>query len=301
VSELRYHPIEVALRHPVRGVSRRPAVLVEGERGWGEWSPVPGYPMDAAVARRAAEEIAQHGYPKPIRNAIPVNGLVDGAVTDAVIERLRSYQCVKVKVGDAGDIDRVAALRDRLGPTVALRLDANGQWDVDTALERMHSLARYDIEFIEQPVPHLDDLARVRRRSDVPIAADECIRSRDDVEAARKLDAMDVFVVKVQTCGGITAALQWAELADVPVVVSSMLETSVGLRAGLALAAALPELPYACGLGTGDLLANDVVHETFVATDGVITLRPLELDQQRIADVALSSLPVEFLVQDEIS
>ena len=123
-------------------------------------------------------------------------------------------------------------MRDAVGPRVAVRVDANGAWDVDTAVHMIGLLARYDLEYVEQPVASLDDLARVRRRVDVPIAADECIRSLDDARRLRALDAADVIVLKQQPLGGVRAALEVAEAAGVPAVVSSMMETSVGIAAG---------------------------------------------------------------------
>ena len=157
---------------------------------------------------------------------------------------------MKVKVGDPGDLDRVAAVRAAVGPTVALRVDANGAWDVDAAVAAIGRMSVYDLELVEQPVASMEDLAAVRRRVAVPIAADECVRSVDDARALRRLAAADVVVLKVQPLGGVAAALAVADAAGVPALVTSMYETSVGLAAGLALAAALPELPYACGLGT---------------------------------------------------
>jgi O-succinylbenzoate synthase len=247
--------------------------LVEGPAGWGECSPLRGYPNDPAACRRAAEEAAQIGFPPGVRDEVPVNALVDRRDFDATA--LRAAPAVKVKVGRPGDLELVAAVRDALGPGVALRVDANGAWDVDTAVDRIKRLARYDLEFVEQPVATLHDLARVRARVAVPIAADECIRTIDDARELRARDAADVVVLKQQPLGGVRAALQVAAEAAVPAVVSSMMETSVGLAAGVALALALPELPYACGLDTLDHLAGDVVRPSLTPSDGVLRRRRL--------------------------
>jgi O-succinylbenzoate synthase len=205
-----------------------------------------------------------------VRDTVPVNALVDGPF--AVVE-VRAFPAVKVKVRDASGISLVAAVRDAVGPHVAMRVDANGAWDVDTAVAMIGRLARYDLEYVEQPVSSLDDLARVRRRVAVPVAADECIRSRDDAARLRALDAADVIVLKQQPLGGVRAALEIAATAGVPAVVSSMMETSIGIAAGLALAAALPELPYACGLATLPALAGDVTRDPLVPVDGVLRVR----------------------------
>lgn len=255
---------------------RRVVVLLEGPAGWGEWSPLPGYPADPDVCRQAAEEAATIGFPSPKRDVVTVNALVDGPDLD--IEVLRTFSAVKVKVREPSDIELVAAVRDAVGPRVALRVDANGAWSVDDALDIIARLSRYDLELVEQPVATLEDLARVRRAVAVPIAADECVRTVDDARRLRRLDAADALVVKQQPLGGVRAALQVVEEAGVPGIVTSMMETSVGIAAGLALAAALPELPYACGLATAGMHEEDVTSNPLVPTNGVLTVRAVVPD-----------------------
>jgi O-succinylbenzoate synthase len=271
--------VPVLTEHRLR-IGDRAVTLLEGPAGWGECSPLPGYPGDPAVCRAAAEEAARRGFPPPVRDAVPVNALVDGPFA---VAEVRAFPAVKVKVRDAAGIALVRAVRDAVGPDVGVRVDANGAWDVDTAVHLIGMLARYDLEYVEQPVATLEDLARVRRRVDVPIAADECIRSRDDAARLRALDAADVIVLKQQPLGGVRAALEVAESAGVPAVVSSMMETSVGIAAGLALAAALPELPYACGLATLSALAADVTREPLVPADGVLRVRSVTPDPDLLA------------------
>jgi len=246
-------------------VSRR-VVLLHGPAGWGEWSPLPGYPSDPATCRRAAEEAATVAWPAPRRSEVRVNALVPAVSPDEAAQLAAGHRDVKVKVGDAGDVDRVAAVRDAVGPHARLRVDANGAWDVETAVARIIVMAPYGLELVEQPVASIEDLATVRRRVDVPIAADECVRT---VEDARRLEA-DVLVVKVQPLGGFAATLAIIDAACLPVVVSSMLETSVGIAAGLVLAAALDDLPYACGLGAPAL---DIVADPLVPIDGLLRVR----------------------------
>jgi o-succinylbenzoate synthase len=271
--------VPVLTEHRLR-IGDRAVVLLGGPAGWGECSPLPGYPADPAVCRRAAEEAALHGFPPARRDTVPVNALVDGAFAVAEIRR---FPAVKVKVRTAADVSMVAAVRDAVGLGTRLRVDANGAWDVDTAVSMIRVLARYDLEFVEQPVATLDDLARVRRRVDVPIAADECIRTVDDARRLHALDAADVVVLKQQPLGGVRAALDVAEAAEVPAVVSSMMETSVGVAAGLALAAALPELPYACGLATRSMIAGDVTFAPLLPIDGVLAVRSVEADAELLA------------------
>ena len=172
----------------------------------------------------------------------------------------------KVKVADhpaslADDVARVEAVRDALGPGGAVRVDANGAWDVDTAVAAVRALDRAagGLEYVEQPCRTIDELAAVRRRVDVRIAADESIRRADDPLRVAVAGAADVAVLKCTPLGGVRRALRVAEAAGLPCVVSSALETSVGLAAELALAGALPELDFACGLGTLALLDGDLV------------------------------------------
>ena len=215
---------------------------------------------------------------RSVRSAVPVNGFV--AATAALDDETasvawRRYPSVKVKVGRQNpddDVDRIARVRDLIGPTIGLRVDANGAWDVESAVATLTRLARYDLEFAEQPVASLDDLAAVRRQVTVPIAADECVRTVADARRLHVMDAADVLVLKVQPLGGVRAALAVADAAGVPAVVSSMYETSIGLAAGLALAAVLPSLPFACGLATLAEIAGDVTATPLQPRNGALTI-----------------------------
>jgi O-succinylbenzoate synthase len=181
----------------------------------------------------------------------------------------------KVKVADPGmpladDCDRVAAVRDALGPGGRIRVDANAAWAPDEAVVAIRALERAagGLEYVEQPCRTLDELARVRRRVSVPIAADESIRRAEDPLRVAVAGAADIAVIKVAPLGGVRRALAVAEACGLPCVVSSAVETSVGLAAGLALAGALPELEHACGLGTVSLLTSDVVDQPLRPVDG---------------------------------
>jgi o-succinylbenzoate synthase len=286
--------VPVLTEHRLRIGGRR-FTLLEGPAGWGECSPLAGYPCDPAAARRAAEEAATIGFPAAVRDEVPVNALVDGRGFDAATfdratfdwAALAGFACVKVKVGYPGDIDVVAAVRDAVGPAVALRIDANGAWDVDTAVARLGALARYDLELAEQPVATIEGLASVRRRVAVPVAADECVRSVADARRVRALDAADAVVLKVQPLGGVRAALDVAEAAGRPAIPTSMMETSVGIAAGVALAASLDDLPFACGLATAALLPADVTHEPLIPNAvGRLRVRPVVPDADLLARYA---------------
>jgi O-succinylbenzoate synthase len=269
-----------AKQHPLV-IGGRPVLLLEGAAGWGECSPLPGYPCDPAAARRAAEEAAEQGWPDAVRDAVPVNALVTGPGFDPAA--LAGYPAVKVKLTTPHDVELVAAVRDAVGRAVAVRVDANGRFDLDTATEVITRLAPYEVELVEQPVATLDDLARLRRRVAVPLAADECVRSPDDARRLRALDAADALVVKVQPAGGVRAALDLVALAGVPAVPSSMHETSIGRAAGLAFALALPELDYACGLAVPPSPTGDVTHDPLVPVEGILRPRPVTPDPDLLA------------------
>ncbi len=264
-------------------IGDRTVTLLQGPAGWAECSPFPGYPCDPSAAWEAAREAAYDGWPEPRRDVVPVNALVDAPSFDP--GALAGFPAVKVKAGRPHieeDAELVAAVRDVIGPSVALRIDANGAWDHDAAITAITRLAPYDLELVEQPVPTIEDLAALRRRVDVPVAADESVRSVADARRLAALDAADVVVLKVQPLGGVRAALRVAEAAAVPAIVSSMRETSVGIAAGLALAAALPELPYACGLDAR-MPGGDVAREPLVPEHGQLRVRRVEPDPELLA------------------
>ena len=268
------------IEHRLR-IGGRAVTLLEGPAGWGEISPLPDYPCDPAMARRAAEEAALDGWPAPLRDRVTVNALVVDAAFDP--EAIRGFSAVKIKMRTRADVDLVAAVRDAVGPDVELRVDANSVWDLDTAVEMCQRLARLGVELVEQPVASLEELASLRRRVALPLAADECVRTVGDARRLRRLAAVDAIVLKVQPLGGVRPALAVAEEAAVPAIPTSMMETSIGLSAGLALAAALPELPYACGLATLPFIAGDVTREPVVPDGGVLRVRAAVPDAELLA------------------
>lgn len=259
----------IPLRTRFRGITVREGMVIEGPAGWGEFCPFPEYgDAEAAAWLAAAVEQATVSRPAPVRDSVPVNAIVPAVGPDEAHTAVVRSGCrtAKVKVADhagslADDVTRVEAVRDALGPGGAVRVDANGAWDVDTAVASVRALDRAagGLEYVEQPCRTIDELAAVRRRVDVRIAADESIRRADDPLRVAVAGAADVAVLKCTPLGGVARALRVAEAAGLPCVVSSALETSVGLAAELALAGALPELHFACGLGTLALLDGDLV------------------------------------------
>ncbi len=285
----------IGMRTRFRGIGVREGVLIEGPAGWAEFSPFWDYDDAACVSwLRSATEAAHGGWPDPVRTEIPVNctvPAVDPSAAAGIVLDGTGCRTAKVKVAEPGrpfaeDLARVEAVRDALGPNGRVRVDANGGWTVDEAVSRIRSLARFDLEYVEQPCATTEQLARVRRRVDTPIAADESIRTAADPMTVRALDAADIAVLKVQPIGGVRACLRVAERVGLPVVVSSALETSIGIAAGVALAAALPELPYANGLATVQLLADDVVGQSLTPVGGVLPVHRPVLDPERFAAVA---------------
>jgi o-succinylbenzoate synthase len=278
----------IPLRTRFRGITVREGMLIRGEAGWGEWSPFLEY--DAAVAEpwlRCAEEAAAGDWPEPVRDEVPVNVTVPAVGPAQAHKIVLDAGCAtaKVKVAEPGqtmadDEARVEAVRDALGAAGAVRVDANGAWSVDDAVVAIAALERASggLEYVEQPCATVEELAAVRRAVDVPIAADESIRRASDPYRVRDLEAADIAVLKVQPLGGVRACLRIAEEIGLPVVVSSALETSVGIAAGIALAAALPSLPYACGLATVRLLTADVVAAPLVPVGGALPVRAARVD-----------------------
>jgi o-succinylbenzoate synthase len=271
----------IPLRTRFRGIEVREGMLFRGDAGWGEWSPFLEY--EPAVAQpwlRCAEEAAAGDWPQPVRDVVPVNVTVPAVGPEQAHAIVVAGGCTtaKVKVAEPGqdlaeDQARLEAVRDALGDSGWVRIDANGAWSVDDAVAAIGVLdkAAGGLEYVEQPCASVEELAAVRRAVDVPIAADESIRRPEDPYRVRDLEAADIAVLKVQPLGGVRACLRIAEEIGLPVVVSSALETSVGIAAGLALAAALPELPYACGLATVQLLVADVVAEPLLPEGGLLT------------------------------
>lgn len=291
--------VDIPMRVRFRGITRRQAMVWQGPAGWAEWSPFLDYSGDEIVPwLAAAREAAQDGWPAPVRDRVPVNCTIPVIDPEAAAERAATSGCgtAKIKVADhraskAEDEARIAAVRDALGARGRIRIDANGAWDVDTAVERLTRLARFDLEYAEQPVATTEELAELRRRLaqqhvDVPIAADESIRRSGDPEKVKALEAADVAVLKVQPLGGVRRCLDLAELLDMQVVVSSALETSIGLAAGIALAAALPELPFACGLNTIDLLDADLVSSSLRAENGAIPVTAPPVPESALLEAA---------------
>ena len=292
------HVVSIPMRIPFRGVLVREALLLRGPAGWGEFSPFLEYDDDESSRwLSAAVEAAFVGWPTALRTAVPVNATVPAVGPGQVAEVLAGFPgctTAKVKVAEPGqspadDVARVSEVRSVLGPAGRIRVDANGGWSVEEALRCLTALAPYDLEYAEQPCAALEELAALRERVaglGVLVAADESVRKAADPARVVLAGAADILVLKVAPLGGVRAGLDIARRCGLPVVVSSALDTSIGIRAGIALAAALPDLPYACGLGTAALLAGDVVRAPLLPVAGALPVAALMADPGLLASFA---------------
>ncbi|HJR87916.1 MAG TPA: o-succinylbenzoate synthase [Acidimicrobiia bacterium] len=305
IESLELFPISLPMRHRFRRVESRDAILIKGPEGWGEFSPFPDYPP-AVTARwlASALEGACAIWPSPRRSQVPVNVTVPAVNPQTARDIVLSSGCrtAKVKVAEGGqgpedDLARVKAVREALGPEGKVRIDVNAAWTVDEATKALERLAQFDLEYVEQPVRTIEEMIELRRRIPIPIAADEVVRTAADPLEVAERGAADIIVVKVQPLGGVARALEVAERAGLPTVVSSALETSVGLAAGLAAAAALPELNYACGLGTGSLFYDDVVANPLLPVEGFLKLRRPEPDPELLEKHAAAADVAALMLQ----
>jgi O-succinylbenzoate synthase len=289
--------VALPLRAKFRGLEEREVLLFEGPNGWSEWSPFVEYPdEEAAVWLAAALDFAYGTLPKLHRDKIPVNATLPAVAPEMVkplLSNFGEFSTVKIKVAEGGqklgdDVDRIMAVRAAY-PDAKLRLDANGKWSVDLALSFTRALFKQGIqlEYLEQPVATIGEMAELRiklatERIPVRIAADESVRKVSDPFAVAQAQAADILVLKAAPLGGISRALEIARGAGLPVVVSSALDSSVGLSMGAYLAAALPNLEFDCGLATSALLAGDVTREPLRAENGFIDVRRIDVDQSKL-------------------
>lgn len=277
--------VALPLNARFRGLWEREALLFEGPQGWTEFSPFADYyDTEASVWLAAAIDFGYEETPPLRRTHVSVNATVpavDVGEVSLVLSAFNGCRTAKVKVAEAGqtlaeDVARVRAVRTALGAEGRIRIDANGGWNIDEAERAIHALADCDLEYVEQPCASVAELAELRARikyMDIPIAADESVRRAEDPLAVARAGAANILVIKAQPLGGIHRALDLVNEAGLPVVVSSALDTSVGLSMGLYLAGALDELNYDCGLGTGALLSNDVSEDPLVPVNGMIEIR----------------------------
>jgi O-succinylbenzoate synthase len=282
------HVVALPLRTRFRGIDSREAMIFEGPNGWTEFSPFVEYDdAEASAWLAAAIDFGWGPDYSLLRDRVMVNATlpaVSPGEVAAILDRFPGCRTVKVKVAGPGstiddDVARVRAAREILGPEGRIRVDANAGWNVDEAEHAIRSLADFDLEYVEQPCATVAELAEIRGRVaylGVPIAADESVRKAADPLAVARAGAADLLVIKAQPLGGVTAASRIVSEAGLPIVVSSALDTSIGISMGLHLAGVTAELPYDCGLATAALLAADVTDEPLLPVGGSIEVRRVQ-------------------------
>lgn len=285
------HVVSLPMTSRFRGIDQREALLFRGPQGWSEFSPFAEYDdAEATPWLLAAIDYAWNEQPPVVRDHVWVNATVPAVPADlveAVLERFHGCRTAKIKVAEPGqtladDVARVAEVRRVMGPAGRIRVDANGVWTIDEAERAIHAFAEYDLEYVEQPCATVEELGELRGRiayMGIPVAADESVRKAADPLAVARAGAADLLVIKAQPLGGISRALAIVKDAGLPVVVSSALETSVGLAMGAHLASAIDPLDYDSGLATASLLAADVTASPLRARDGKLEVRRIEADE----------------------
>ena len=287
--------VALPLRTKFRGLEEREILLFEGPNGWTEWSPFVEYTdEEAAVWLAAAIDFGYGEMPPLHRERIAVNATlpaVDPALVERVLTNFGEFSTVKIKVAETGqrigdDIARIQRVHE-LYPETKVRLDANGGFEIEQAVDLVYQLQALgiNIEYFEQPVASIAEMAELRlqlSRLGVLIAADESVRKVSDPLAVAQANAADILVLKAAPLGGISRALSIAAEAELPVVISSALDSSVGLSMGAYLAAAIPELKFDCGLATSALLAGDVTREPLRPQNGFIDVRRVDVDESKL-------------------
>jgi O-succinylbenzoate synthase len=266
--------VALPMKTKFRGIQTREVALIQGEFGWGEFSPFLEYD-DAESAPWLASAIEAATQPKPelYRTEVSVNGTIpalnDVQDLERIIDSFPGVKTFKVKVGSdvSEDLLRLDLIRN-IRPDTVIRIDVNGLWSVEEAEMFLNSVG--DIEYVEQPCATIEELRELKKRLDVKIVGDEVLRKAKDPFNVDLSGAVDYLMLKVQPLGGIRRAHKLAEHHNLPVVVSSALESAVGINYGLTLAASFQDLNFDCGLGTGSLMAKNVADLAIV--DGKIAI-----------------------------
>ncbi len=287
LNELKHesHSFQVHLKCEFGGAKTREGLIIRGPEGFGEFAPFKHHkPEHAANWLAAAIEMAYNPVTEVLRDRIPVNAILPMVSTEQTIEfaseaLAQGNRCFKIKCGSddfADDFARVMAVRE-LTQLSSIRIDVNGKWTVQEAKDRIFELNAFaTLEYVEQPVATIEEMQQLRNLIDVPLAIDESIRLSDGVAPRELQMAADIAILKAIPSGGVRKALELAELIDMPIVVSGSMDTSVGLVAGLKLAANVEDLYGACGLGTGNLLETDIATNTLLPLGGAIDVQDVE-------------------------
>jgi O-succinylbenzoate synthase len=292
--------VALPLKSKFRGITVREVALFKGPAGWGEFAPFLEYDdAESSTWLLSAIDAATNPAPMAYRGFIKVNATLPALNSAQEIEELlQSFvgcDTVKIKVGEnlGEDIVRVARVR-ALMPKAKLRLDVNGGWSVDQALINLYKIYEEvgPLEYVEQPCATLEELRKLKEKLafEIKIVGDEVIRKAKDPFAINLQGAVDILMLKVAPLGGITRAREIGAHHKLPIVVSSALDSAVGISYGLQLAASLPTLDYACGLATGQLLSADVA--ALPLENGELAVLSISPDADLLAKYAV---PVERL------
>jgi O-succinylbenzoate synthase len=289
--------VSIPLRTKFRGLTERELLVFEGPNGWSEWAAFTEYQdEEAATWLQAAIEWGYEGLPEPVRKQVPVNAILPAVATEEVAKvlgRAGKFSTVKIKVADPkqtakDDLARILEVKN-IYPDVRLRLDANGGYTVDQALDLIAELENnsIELEFFEQPVATIAELAELRteitkRGQKVRVAADESVRRASDPLAVELAGAADLLVLKSAPLGGIKSALEVASSSQLEICASSAMQSSIGLAAELHFASCLPELNYDAGLGTGYLFGGDLTANRLIPENGVLELRRPEINTSSV-------------------
>jgi O-succinylbenzoate synthase len=283
--------LALPMRTRFRSLDIRETALFKGENGWGEFAPFVEYSDQESLPwLESAIEAADKALSPALREAIPINATVPASNDEAEIEQILSWypgvDTVKIKVGTGikEDLERIQEVRKHL-PKAKIRIDVNGSWSVKEALSNISAIYEVTgdlLEYVEQPVASLDELKQLKEGMsvDVKIAGDEVLRKAKDPFAISLDGAIDILMLKVSPLGGIKRAMDLASHHKLPVVISSALESAVGISHGLALAARIPKLDYACGLGTSALFNQDISDIPIIS--GAIKVKSYPIDIAQI-------------------
>ena len=296
--------VALPMKTKFRGLQIRETALIRGSAGWGEFAPFIEYGARESLPwLESAIEAATTNFPSGMRNSIPVNATIPASDDEGEIEKILSWypgvNTVKIKVGTGirEDLVRIARVRKYL-PNAKIRIDVNGSWNVDDAVFNIRTIygevAGTSLEYVEQPVATLEELKELKERLiiDVKIAGDEVLRKAIDPFEIDLEGAIDVLMLKVSPLGGIDRSLKLAAHHKLPVVVSSALESVVGISHGLRLASALPNLEYACGLATSALFEADL--GSIPISNGAMSVETPEIDDERLQRFAASADRLEW-------
>jgi o-succinylbenzoate synthase len=295
--------LALPMRTTFRSLDIRETALFKGENGWGEFAPFVEYSDQESLPwLESGIEAADKPISPALRESIPINATVPASNDEVEIEQILSWypgvDTVKIKVGTGikEDLARIAAVKKHL-PKAKIRIDVNGSWSVKDAIFNISAIYEVTgdlLEYVEQPVSSLSELKQLKEgiSVDLKIAGDEVLRKAEDPFAINLDGAIDVLMLKVSPLGGIKRALELASYHQLPVVVSSALESAVGISYGLALAARVPNLDYACGLGTSALFKQDV--SDIPILNGAIKATNHPIDLERIERFELKGERLEW-------